>query len=124
MFDGQELIERFQALIREDASDTRRRKLIHAYYRQITLEDVDPDRSIYERSLKAGHKVLIRYLKGHPFKIRMEEPDGSEEWLWFRTDLFTYFIEQDIPRGTVKKALEDKSLQFIQRDLKQRFRAL
>ena len=63
MFDGQELIERFQALIREDASDTRRRKLIHAYYRQITLEDVDPDRSIYERSLRAGHKVLIRYLK-------------------------------------------------------------
>ncbi len=124
MFDAQELIDRFRDLVQEDASDTRRRKLIHSYYRQITLQDVDPDRKLYDRYLKAGRKALIRYLKGHPFKIRMEEPDGSEEWLWFRTDLFTYFIEQDVPRGTVKKALEDKGLRFIEKDLKQQFRAL
>ena len=79
MFDAQELIDRFRDLVQEDASDTRRRKLIHSYYRQITLQDVDPDRKLYDRYLKAGRKALIRYLKAGRAAGHSQEGAGRQK---------------------------------------------
>ncbi len=123
MFNAQEAIEALQALIRDGASDTQRKKLIHQYYRQISIDEVDPEGTIYSRYVNAGHKVLIQYLKGHPFKIRLDH-EGGEEWVWFRKDLFDLYIEQETPRSVIKKALENKSLQFANRDLGRAFRRL
>ncbi len=123
MFNAQEVIDTLKQLIQEGASDTRRKKLIHNSYRQITIEDVDPDGKIYERYERAGKRVLIDYLKKHPFKIRLSQ-DGGEEWTWFKKDLFELYMKQDIPRSVIKKALQNKSLQFVNRDLNHAFRDL
>ena len=105
----------YALLVKQKPNSQRLIKFFRKHYRKITLKDIDPDGRILSRNVSLGQKAVIKILSKQPFKIQLVL-DGGTEWVWFRRDLFPFFIEQPIPRSVIKSALSDASMKHLYKE--------